>query len=148
MARFTSLEFMEALGLGYMDYNGAKILLRLLSSKGIAKEVGKVSLTGKGRPQVVYEIPEEVTIRVKPPGQTPSHETSRGACVPKRKKKVKVSDVVEAAMEAHMEDAAPQEVREIPAQEVQNQVHEEPMAAQPVTSSGEYEWDEGWDDDE
>ncbi len=76
MSKFTSLEFMDALGLNYMDYNGAKILLRLLSEKGIAKEVGKISLTGKGRKQTIYEIPEEFTIKIKHTGNTLTHKES------------------------------------------------------------------------
>lgn len=80
MARFTSLEFMEALGLGYFDYNGAKILLRLLQKKGIAKDAGKIAgKGGKGRKMTVYEIPDEFTISVTPPAVMPHH--------PPRKKK-------------------------------------------------------------
>lgn len=76
MSKFTSLEFMESLGLNYMDYNGAKILLRLLVKKGIAKEVGKISLVGKGRKQTVYEIPDKFTIEVKHTGNTLTHKES------------------------------------------------------------------------
>lgn len=73
MARFTSLEFMEALGLGYFDYNGAKTLLRMLTKNGIAKEVDKISPKGKGRKMVVYEIPDEFTLSIKPPETMPCH---------------------------------------------------------------------------
>lgn len=144
MARFTSLEFMEALGLGYMDYNGAKILLRLLASRGIAKEVDKISLSGKGRPQVVYEIPDEITISVKPPESTPTHEKSRMSCVPKRKKKVgaSVKDVAEAV--------SPIKVADIIAAAVENHVPEveEPVAAHAMDSSDkQYEYDDGWEDE-
>ena len=98
MARFTSLEFLEALGLSYGDYNGAKILLRLLQKKGIAKEVGKISPTGRGRKMVVYELPEEISLGVvKPPDSVPSH--------PIRKKKPKVEETPEDEVVAdHDED--------------------------------------------
>lgn len=142
MARFTSLEFMDALGLGYMDYNGAKILLRLLSSKGIAKEVGKISLTGKGRKQVVYEIPEEITITVKHTGRTPSHDELRGP--PKKKK---VAEILAEAVEKNVDSLAEETVdsRAMDIQPIENTdaSPEEPLAA----VSGEYEWDDGWDDD-
>lgn len=119
MARFTSLEFMEALGLGYFDYNGAKILLRCLASKGIAKEVGKIRPAGgKGRSLVVYEIPDEITLKVTPPETMPCH--------PPRKRKTTVQEIVQQAAE---EPVAVQEV------------------VQSMAGSGEYEWDDGWDDD-
>lgn len=131
MARFTSLEFMEALGLGYFDYNGAKILLRLLSKKGIAKEVGKISLNGRGRPQVVYEIPEEIKISVRPPDVTPKH--------PPKKKKLKeegqvtVTQILEAAREqAEIEgDAQSAELLNVATRETEVK----------------YEYDDGYDDD-
>lgn len=93
MARFTSLEFMEALGLGYFDYNGAKILLRLLQQKGIAKEVGKISPTGMGRKTKVYEIPEQITLNVTPPAVMPLHP-------PKKKKPKPVEEEAEVKVEA------------------------------------------------
>ena len=89
MARFTSLEFMEALGLGYYDYNGAKILLRLLQKKGIAKDMGKIKGKGGiGRKVTVYEIPDEFTISVTPPAVMPHHP-------PKKKKEKTEENVVE-----------------------------------------------------
>lgn len=121
MARFTSLEFMEALGLGYFDYNGAKILLRLLAKQGIAKEVGKISLNGKGRPQVVYEIPEEIKISVKPPDVTPKHPPKKKREKLEEADKITVSEILEAA-------------------------REEPVA-QVVTPEKSYEYDDGYDDD-
>lgn len=137
MARFTSLEFMESLGLVYSDYNGAKILLRLLAKKGLVKEVGKISLTGKGRPQVIYEIPEEITLNVKPLDRTPSHP-------PKKKKKV--SEIVEEAVESSEEVAESPEVEEV-VQEVEHEDHLQPVAAQAMKTSGDCEWDDGWEDD-
>ena len=122
MAKFTSLEFMEALGLGYFDYNGAKILLRCLASKGIAKEVGKIRPTGKGRPQTVYELPDEITLSFPAPTNTPIHP-------PKKQRK----------KEEPTEAVAQEEVsQEIPAED---------RVEVPVAESKEYEWDEGWEDD-
>lgn len=119
MAKFTSLEFMEALGLGYFDYNGAKILLRCLASKGIAKEVGKIRPTGKGRPQTVYELPDEITLSFPAPTNTPVHP-------PKKYRKKKEED-------APAEQEVPEEVVSV--------------ETAPVAESKEYEWDEGWEDD-
>ena len=130
MARFTSLEFMEALGLGYFDYNGAKILLRCLASKGIAKEVGKMRPQGgKGRSMVVYEIPEEITLKVTPPESMPCHP-------PRKRKKSETTTVQEIVQQAVDSAEEKVTVREI--------IHQ---AADSVGSSGEYEWDDGWDDD-
>lgn len=95
MARFTSLEFMEALGLGYFDYNGAKILLRLLQQKGIAKEVGKISPTGMGRKTKVYEIPEQITLSVTPPAVMPTYPTKK-----KKPKPVEAETKTEVKVEA------------------------------------------------
>lgn len=127
---------MEALGLGYMDYNGAKILLRVLTSRGIAKEAGRISLTGKGRKQVVYEIPEEITLSVKHTGNTPSHDQSRGACTPKRKSKIKVAEILKEVLESKIDG-----------------LKETPPASEPVgvssieVSEASYEWDDGWEED-
>jgi hypothetical protein len=122
MAKFTSLEFMEALGLGYFDYNGAKILLRCLATKGIAKAVGKIRPTGKGRPQVVYELPDEITLKFPAPQNTPLH--------PPKKKKIKDEENV-------VEEETTVMVQE-----------EETDSVQPVASEArEFEWDEGWEDD-
>lgn len=125
MSRYTSLEFMEALGLDYSDYNGATILLRLLASKGIAKEVDKISPTGKGRKMVVYELPDEITLSVTPPKSIPSH--------PKKKpKKETAEETIEVATET-----------EVAAQE------SIPAAETPVVASAEsgVEWDDGYDDE-
>ena len=124
MAKFTSLEFMEALGLGYFDYNGAKILLRCLASKGIAKEVGKIRPTGKGRPQTVYELPDEITLSFPAPTTTPIHP-------PKRRRKKKEESVQET----------------VGTEEVLVGAHPEEEAVRNEADSREYEWDEGWDDD-
>lgn len=121
MAKFTSLEFMEALGLGYFDYNGAKILLRLLASKGIAKPVGKIRPSGgKGRSMVVYEMPEEITLNVTPPATMPSHP-------PKKKKK--------------------KEEESVDTQESTEQIPETVCSVPENTSEKTYEWDDGWDDE-
>lgn len=93
---------MEALGLGYFDYNGAKTLLRMLANKGIAKEVDKISPKGKGRKMVVYEIPDEFTLSIKPPETMPCHP-------PKRKRKPKEEE--ETAETTHDEvGATPHEI--------------------------------------
>lgn len=103
MARFTSLEFMEALGLGYFDYNGAKILLRCLASKGIAKEVGKMRPPGgKGRSMVVYELPDEITLKVSPPATMPRHP-------PKKKKEAAVDGSEKTTVSQIVEQAAGRE---------------------------------------
>jgi len=138
MARFTSLEFMEALGLGYFDYNGAKILLRLLQQKGIAKEVDRISRTGKGRKQVVYELPEEITLKVVPTGSAPIHP-------PKKSKKGKVSED-ETAMVADQ----PAEVVE-PSCVAAAEIHEETVQDHGVPQAvgvREYVFDEGMDDED
>ena len=125
MAKFTSLEFMEALGLGYFDYNGAKILLRCLASKGIAKEVGKIRPTGKGRPQTVYELPDEITLSFPAPTSTPVHPPKKY-----RKKKEDAPAVEDPIQESVLEEMVSVETVEAP-----------------VAESKEYEWDEGWEDD-
>jgi hypothetical protein len=124
MAKFTSLEFMEALGLGYFDYNGAKILLRCLASKGIAKEVGKIRPTGKGRPQTVYELPDEITLSFPAPTNTPVHP-------PKKYRKKKDEDV---------------QTQEEPVSQ-EEPVQDEIVQTVPVAESREYEFDDGWEDD-
>lgn len=50
-----------------VEYVVAASLLKLAVSTGQGKEVGKVktSLTGKGKPSTVYEIPETLTISLK-----------------------------------------------------------------------------------
>jgi hypothetical protein len=120
---------MEALGLTYFDYNGAKILLRLLAKQGVAKEVGKISPKGKGRKMVVYEIPEEITISVKPPASIPSHPPKKKKQPSEEEGKIKVTEILEAARIAS-------ETKE-PAEVV--------LAAEGL--SKEVEWDDGWDDD-
>lgn len=42
-----------------LDYNQANQLLQMLTSKGVAKEVGKrkTSPTGKGRAATIFEVP-------------------------------------------------------------------------------------------
>ena len=55
----TIQELADRLGVEYADAAG---LLKFLRVKGIAKEVGKRP-TGK-RPQLVFEVPETVTLTV------------------------------------------------------------------------------------
>jgi Mn-dependent DtxR family transcriptional regulator len=46
-----------------VEYPTASALIKLMESKGQAKEVGKrPNLTGKGKPSVIYEIPESFEI--------------------------------------------------------------------------------------
>jgi hypothetical protein len=152
MARFTSMEFLEALGLSYGDYNGAKILLRLLQKKGIAKEVDRISPTGKGRKMVVYELPEQITLGVTPPDSISSH--------PVRKKKPKpepeaVTETEDEEITSHEEDEDSMEVEESEAEDSyeededsmeESEAEEEEAGAQ--ASAEDCEWDYGWDDDE
>lgn len=136
--------------MSYGDYNGAKILLRLLQKKGIAKEVGKISPTGRGRKMVVYELPEEISLGVvKPPDSVPSH--------PIRKKKPKSEEIPEvedevvadedifAEVEDEDETSYSDEVEEIQNEdevdEIQNEDEEEELVEASL-----YEW--GDDDDE
>lgn len=51
-----------------VEYVVAASLLKLAVSTGQGKEVGKVktSLSGKGKPSTVYEIPETLTISLSP----------------------------------------------------------------------------------
>lgn len=118
MARFTSLEFMEALGLTYFDYNGAKILLRLLQKKGIAKEMGKIAgKGGTGRRVKVYEIPNEFTISVTPPLVMPHH--------PPKKKKPEPETVPPSS----------------------DNERDEVLETVPPSSETQYEYDEGLEED-
>lgn len=135
MARFTSLEFMEALGLGYFDYNGAKILLRCLTSKGIAKPVDKIRpASGKGRSMVVYEIPEEIILRVTPPENIPCHP-------PKKKKQNPVEDSTEDVVMEHSVSEGSTEDENIKVPEIVQQVATEPVEY-------EYEWNDEWEEDD
>ena len=131
MARFTSLEFMEALGLGYFDYNGAKILLRLLHQKGIAKEVDRISRTGKGRKMVVYELPEEITLKVVPTGNAPIHPPKK-----KRKKVEETEECVATEVDTQVVDAQVVDIQE---------THD--VECLQSTAVKEYEFDEGLDED-
>jgi hypothetical protein len=130
MARFTSLEFLEALGLSYGDYNGAKILLRLLQKKGIAKEVDKISPTGRGRKMVVYELPDEIKFGVKPPEFIPSHP------IRKKKEESEVTVTSPVVVENKIEECEPVEV-----------IGDEIEVCEPVAVNTEFEWDDGWEDD-
>jgi len=64
--RVTAIQLAQRLG---VDYVVAASLLKLMVSKGVAKEVGKVktSLSGKGKPSTVYEIPGEFTLSLSAP---------------------------------------------------------------------------------
>jgi hypothetical protein len=64
--RVTAIQLAQRLG---VDYVVAASLLKLMVSKGEAKEVGKVktSLSGKGKPSTVYEIPGEFKLTLSAP---------------------------------------------------------------------------------
>lgn len=65
--RMTVREFASSLGLKKtgLDYLGSTVLMRLLCKKGIAKKVGRVSLTRMGRPSDIFEVPVEFTLKGK-----------------------------------------------------------------------------------
>lgn len=155
MARFTSLEFLEALGLDYGDYNGAKILLRLLEKKGIAKEVGKISPTGRGRKMVVYELPEEITLGVKPPDSVPSHPVRQKKSEEDKIRRIadkireigldKVlqavsSETSSATVEISQEDDVVDNFEE-------DEIEEDQEEEVGVESDDDYEYDDGFDDE-
>ncbi len=66
MDKVTAIQLAERLG---VDYVVASSLLKLMVSRGEAKEVGKIktSLTGKGKPSTVYEIPGEFKLSLSVP---------------------------------------------------------------------------------
>lgn len=63
----TIREFAASLGLKKtgLDYIASTVLMRLLCKQGIAKKVGKVSLTPRGRPSDLFRVPTEFTLRRK-----------------------------------------------------------------------------------
>jgi hypothetical protein len=62
--RMTVREFASSIGLKKtgLDYLGSTVLMKLLCKKGIARKVGKVSLTRMGRPSELFEVPVEITL--------------------------------------------------------------------------------------
>jgi DNA-binding Lrp family transcriptional regulator len=50
--------------LGTTDPNEVRVLVRLLKKRGLVKEVGTVSYTGKGRRLILYEMPKKIEIKV------------------------------------------------------------------------------------
>ena len=65
MAKMTVREFAKSVGLttSGADYIACTVMLKVLCSKGVAKEVDRIntSASGRGRKSVVYEIPEQVS---------------------------------------------------------------------------------------
>lgn len=63
----TVREFAASLGLKKtgLDYIASTVLMRLLCKQGIAKKVGKVSLTTRGRPSDLFRVPAQFTLRRK-----------------------------------------------------------------------------------
>lgn len=63
--KMTVREFAASLGLKKtgLDYLGSTVLMKLLCRKGIARKVGKVSLTRMGRPSDIFEVPVEITLK-------------------------------------------------------------------------------------
>ena len=66
MERVTVIQLAERLD---VDYVVAASLLKLMVSRGVAKEAGKIktSATGKGKPSTLYEIPGEFKLSLSPP---------------------------------------------------------------------------------
>ena len=68
MAKYTVKEFARALGM--KDYStGLTViseLLQVLEKKGVVRKAGKISTSASGRGQksTVYEVPDEITIKV------------------------------------------------------------------------------------
>jgi hypothetical protein len=68
MAKYTVKEFARALGM--KDYStGLTViseLLQVLEKKGIVRKAGKISTStsGRGQKSTVYEVPDEITIKV------------------------------------------------------------------------------------
>lgn len=107
MAKFTSLQFMEAIGLKISDYNGAKILLRSLLKKGVAKEVGKISRHGTGRPMIVYELPKKISLDLKPPKRHRSWsgmKSVKANCTPKKCQCVTTDEILKRINEKRKEE--------------------------------------------
>lgn len=63
-SRLTTTQFLDALGLKYSEYNGAKTLLKFLKSKGVIKELDRVSYSGRGRRIIRYEMPTKIVIKI------------------------------------------------------------------------------------
>jgi hypothetical protein len=63
--KMTVREFASSIGLKKtgLDYLGSTVLMKLLCKKGIARKVGKVSLTKMGRPSDLFEVPVEITLK-------------------------------------------------------------------------------------
>lgn len=65
MAKMTVREFAKSVGLATSgaDYIACTVMLKMLCTKGVAKEVDRIntSASGRGRKSVVYEIPEQVS---------------------------------------------------------------------------------------
>lgn len=63
----TVREFAASLGLKKtgLDYLGTTVLMKLLCKKGIAKKVGKVALTTRGRPSDLFRVPTEIALKPK-----------------------------------------------------------------------------------
>lgn len=63
----TVREFAASLGLKKtgLDYLGTTVLMKLLCKKGIARKVGKVALTTRGRPSDIFRVPTEIALKPK-----------------------------------------------------------------------------------
>jgi len=68
MAKLTVREFAKSVGLTTSggDYIACTVMLKMLASKGVVKEVDRIntSSSGRGRKSVVYEIPEQVSFNL------------------------------------------------------------------------------------
>jgi hypothetical protein len=76
MARLTVREFAKRVGLGLegADYIGAGVMLKVLTNKGIAKEVDRINTSARGRKSVVYEVPDEFVMTLDTVAEVPVEE--------------------------------------------------------------------------
>ena len=62
----TVKEFAKREGFGKKpkDYTDATIILKYLNKKGAVKKLDSVSYTGRGRPTIIYGVPEHVNFLI------------------------------------------------------------------------------------
>lgn len=57
----TCKEFSEVMGIEYLQ---ASNILKVLTTRGVAVESGTQNTTQRGRPTIIYEVPDSVTINL------------------------------------------------------------------------------------